>query len=80
MPKCKICKTKVKLINQVDCLKTYYCKKCKKQLHNHQIIEDISYITFCPYCKEYLADCGYKNCMYCGRKLYKPLIKKKMEV
>lgn len=77
MTVCKYCKSKdLKVVCKDGLLVTYKCNTCKKSLSDDEVLY---YITFCPYCKEYLADCDYKHCMYCGKVLNKKLKKVKVE-
>ena len=85
MNKCKKCDSKLVIIppsyqmrNPEKKAKDFYCPKCNKYFDKDEIKIEPNYVTLCPYCKEYLADCGYIHCYHCGKKLKKSLLKEKI--
>lgn len=80
MNKCKKCNTQLVIIPPCERLQEkatgdFWCRKCQKYYEKNEIKIEPDYITLCPYCYEYLCDCDYTYCCYCGKKLIKPLIK-----
>lgn len=82
MNKCKKCDSKLVIIppsyqmrNPEKKAKDFYCPKCNKYFDKDEIKIEPNYVTLCPYCKGYLADCGYTYCCYCGEELKDDLIK-----
>ena len=80
MNKCKKCNEELVTIPISEILKDknikdFWCKNCRKYFEKNEIKIEPDYVTLCPYCKNYLADCGYNYCCYCGKELKDDLIK-----
>jgi len=80
MNKCKKCNNQLVIIPPTERLQgkakgDFWCRNCQKYFDKDEIKTEPDYITLCPYCKKYLADCGYIFCYHCGEKLKNRLIK-----